>query len=71
MHVTIEDNEVVENLDKTEFPKFEAMFDNLQDNKHMAVEYRDFPGYNGETMITLLHMHLCWSAGPTNSVVEQ
>ncbi len=56
MKITIEENKVIINLDEFEFPKFEAMFDNLHDKKQACVEYRDFPGYNGETMITLLPM---------------
>jgi len=38
MHITIENNKVVVNLDETEFPKFQAMFANLHPNKHVSME---------------------------------
>jgi len=62
MHITIEDNKVIVNLDEFEFPKFQAMFANLEDRKSVECEFREFNSLSGTTDINLLPMHLCRSA---------
>ena len=66
MHITIEDNKVIVNLDETEFPKFEAMFNNLQLDKFVLCEFRDFDFGNYQTKRKLLPMHLCRTIGEAN-----
>jgi len=63
MEITIEQNKVVVNLDESEFPIFEAMFANLEDNKTVKCEFREFNGLSGSADINLLPMHLCRTIG--------
>ena len=66
MFITIEDNKVIVNLDETEFPKFEAMFANLEDKKSVECEFREFNSLSGSADINLLPMHLCRTIGEAN-----
>jgi hypothetical protein len=66
MHITIEDNKVVVNLDETEFPKFQAMFQNLDRRVQCTCEFRDFGGNDITAGISLLPMHLCRTIGEAN-----
>jgi len=66
MHITIEENKCIVNLDETEFPKFEAMFANLQPDKHVSVEFRRFPDFGGTWQWTFAPMHLCRTIGEAN-----
>jgi len=66
MHITIENNKCVVNLDEAEFPAFEAMFDNLHDDKSVSVEFRKFPNIGGHFDWELLPMHLCRTIGEAN-----
>ncbi|HDR91092.1 MAG TPA: hypothetical protein ENN75_02465, partial [candidate division Zixibacteria bacterium] len=66
MHITIENNTVVVNLDETEFPLFEAMFANLKLEKKVSVEMRKFPNIGGQFSWNLLPMHLCRTIGEAN-----
>ena len=59
MHITIENNKIIVNLDETEFPIFEAMFANLQDKKSIILDFRRFPNYGGITFRQIHPMHLC------------
>jgi len=64
--VTIENNQVVVNLDETEFPKFEAMFANLDRAVQCSCELREFDGDDFEMTVPLLPMHLCRTIGEAN-----
>jgi len=66
MHITIEDNKVVVNLDKDEFEKFEIMFANLDRPVQCACELREFYGNDVTVGIPLLPMHLCRTIGEAN-----
>ena len=66
MHITIENNTVIVNLDEAEFPLFEAMFANLQLGKKVSVEFRKFPNIGGQMNWNLLPMHLCRTIGEAN-----
>jgi len=66
MHITIEQNRVVVNLDETEFPKFQAMFANLDRPVQCACEFREFYGNDVEVSLSLLPMHLCRTIGEAN-----
>jgi len=66
MNITIEDSKVIVNLDEFEFPKFEAMFNNLEDDKTVTVDFREFGGLTGVTTAKLLPMHLCRTIGEAN-----
>ncbi len=66
MHITIENNTVIVNLDETEFPLFEAMFLNLKIPKQVSLEFRHFPGFGGNFSWKLLPMHLCRTIGEAN-----
>ena len=59
MHITIEQNQVIVNLDETEFPIFETMFANLQGDKRVSLEFRKFPDFGGSFTWTFAPMHLC------------
>ena len=66
MNITIEQNQVIVNLDEFEFPKFEAMFANLHLNKRLRCEFREF-GFGGAYFnFDLLPMHLCRTIGEAN-----
>ena len=66
MNITIEQNQVIVNLDEVEFPLFEAMFANLQLNKRVQCEFREF-GFGGTSIsYKLLPMHLCRTIGEAN-----
>ena len=66
MHITIEDNKVVVNLDAEEFPKFQAMFANLDRPVNCSCEFREFYGNDVTMAISLLPMHLCRTIGEAN-----
>jgi len=66
MHITIEQNKVIVNLDETEFPKFEAMFANLQGDKNVQCEFRRFPDFGGMFDWSFAPMHLCRVIGEAN-----
>ncbi|MGC9316092.1 MAG: hypothetical protein ACP5G4_10790 [bacterium] len=66
MHITIENNTVIVNLDEVEFPLFEAMFANLQIPKQVSLEFRHFPGFGGNFSWKLSPMHLCRTIGEAN-----
>jgi len=66
MNITIEDNKVVVNLDETEFPKFQAMFANLDRAMQCICEFREFDGQDMEMNYSLLPMHLCRTIGEAN-----
>lgn len=66
MHITIEDNKVVVNLDETEFPLFKAMFENLDRRIQCSCEFREFDGQDYEMQFPLLPMHLCRTIGEAN-----
>ena len=66
MYITVENNQVIVNLDESEFPLFEAMFDNLDADKYVRCEYREFPWGSGEGCYKLLPMHLCRTIGEAN-----
>jgi hypothetical protein len=66
MHITIEDNKVIVNLDADEFPKFEAMFENLELNKVVRCDFRKFNFPDFETKRDILLMHLCRTIGEAN-----
>ena len=66
MNITIENNQVIINLDEFEFPKFETMFANLHLNKRLRCEFREF-GFGGAYFnFDLLPMHLCRTIGEAN-----
>ncbi|MCK5832278.1 hypothetical protein KAH81_01270 [bacterium] len=67
MNITAENNQVIVNLDEGEFPLFEAMFENLELDKFVLSEFRDFPWDGGEGCQKLLPMRLCRSAWPTQT----
>ncbi len=66
MHITIEENKVVVNLDAEEFPKFQAMFQNLDRPVNCACEFREFSGKDVTVNLSLLPMHLCRTIGEAN-----
>jgi len=66
MFITIENNKCVVNLDEAEFPAFEAMFDNLHDDKSVSVEFRKFSNIGGHFDWSLAPMHLCRTIGEAN-----
>ena len=66
MDVTIENNQVVVDLDETEFPLFEAMFNNLNLDKFVRCEFREFGSSSYVTSRKLLPMHLCRTIGEAN-----
>ncbi len=66
MHITIENNKVIVNLDETEFPKFQAMFQNLDRPVNCACEFREFYGNDITVNLSLLPMHLCRTIGEAN-----
>jgi len=66
MHITIEQNKVVVNLDETEFPKFEKMFANLEQPKIAFCDFREFPDISGVKYRELMPMHLCRTIGEAN-----
>jgi len=66
MHITIEDNKVVVNLDAEEFAKFQAMFANLDRPVQCACELREFSGNDFTITTPLLPMHLCRTIGEAN-----
>ena len=66
MHITIEQNQVIVNLDETEFPIFETMFANLQGDKRVSLEFRKFPDFGGSFTWTFAPMHLCRVIGEAN-----
>jgi len=66
MKITIENNQVIVNLDEFEFPLFEAMFDNLELDKFVRCEFRDFSWGESKGFQKLLPMHLCRTIGEAN-----
>jgi len=66
MHITIEQNKVVVNLDEFEFPKFEKMFANLEQSKLAYCDFREFPDISGVKYRELMPMHLCRTIGEAN-----
>ena len=66
MEITIENNQVIINLDEFEFPKFETMFANLQLDKLISCEFREFMAGNFTSNIGLSPMHLCRTIGEAN-----
>jgi len=66
MHITIEQNKVIVNLDEFEFPLFEAMFANLQPDKQVSLEFRRFPNFGGMFDWSFAPMHLCRVIGEAN-----
>jgi len=66
MKITIENNQVIVNLDEFEFPLFEAMFENLELDKFVRCEYRDFSWGESKGFQKLLPMHLCRTIGEAN-----
>ncbi len=66
MHITIEDNKVVVNLDEIEFPIFQTMFANLQPGKQVSCEFRKFPHFGGTMQWGFAPMHLCRVIGEAN-----
>jgi len=66
MHITIEDNKVLVNLDAEEFAKFQAMFQNLDRPVQCECEFREFSGNDFTITTPLLPMHLCRTIGEAN-----
>ncbi|MCD6502364.1 hypothetical protein J7L01_07150 [bacterium] len=66
INITIENNQVIVNLDEFEFPVFETMFNNLELDKFVQCDFRDFPWGDGEVFQKLLPMHLCRTIGEAN-----
>jgi len=66
MNITIENNQIIVNLDEAEFIAFEVMFDNLHLIKQTSVEFREFGSSNSKTAFPLLPMHLCRTIGEAN-----
>ncbi len=66
MHITIEQNKVIVNLDENEFPAFEAMFRNLELDKFVQCDFRDFDFGDYGSKRKLLPMHLCRTIGEAN-----
>ncbi len=66
MHITIEQNKVIVNLDENEFPAFEAMFANLKLDKFVVCDFREFDFGSYETARKLLPLHLCRTIGEAN-----
>jgi len=66
MKITVENNQVIVNLDEFEFPLFEAMFQNLDRKLQCSCEFRDFDGNDFKTAIPFLPMHLCRTIGEAN-----
>ncbi len=66
MHITIEDNKVIVNLDEWEVEPFRSMFENLDKDIHCLCEFREFNGYNGDAFNNLKPLHLCRTIGEAN-----
>ena len=63
MHITIEQNKEVVNLDAEEFPKHRLKFRNLDRPVNCACEFREFGGKDITANLSLLPMHLCRTIG--------
>ena len=66
MHITIEQNKEVVNLDAEEFPKHRLKFRNLDRPVNCACEFREFGGKDITANLSLLPMHLCRTIGEAN-----